>query len=104
MTIVEYTYGKYFFEPIGTEKGKLIERWGRKVAGLRYWKILWWLDCLEYDTYPGGRMLTEQNVKIDGIDLEWMQLIMEAKNLGLQKEEIREFLHNNRAKEILLEA
>lgn len=24
--IVEYIYGKYFFEPIGTEKGKLIEK------------------------------------------------------------------------------
>lgn len=49
-------------------------------------------------------MLTEQSVKIDEIDLEWLQLIMEAKNLGLQKEEIREFLHNNRAKEVLIEA
>jgi hypothetical protein len=26
MGIVEYIYGKYFFEPIGTEKGKLIEK------------------------------------------------------------------------------
>lgn len=49
-------------------------------------------------------MLTEQNVKVEGIDLEWLELIMEAKNLGLQKEEIREFLHNNRAKEVLIEA
>ncbi|MCS0790858.1 anti-repressor SinI family protein [Cytobacillus firmus] len=48
--------------------------------------------------------MTEQNVKIEGIDLEWLQLIMEAKNLGLQKEEIREFLHNNRAKEVLIKA
>ncbi|MCU1807642.1 anti-repressor SinI family protein [Cytobacillus firmus] len=49
-------------------------------------------------------MLTEQNVKVEGIDLEWLQLIMEAKNLGLQKEEIREFLHKNRSKEVLIEA
>lgn len=49
-------------------------------------------------------MLTEQNIMVEGIDLEWLQLIMEAKNLGLQKEEIREFLHNNRAKEALIEA
>ncbi|MCS0824396.1 anti-repressor SinI family protein [Cytobacillus firmus] len=48
--------------------------------------------------------MTEQNVKIEEIDLEWMQLIMEAKNLGLQKEEIREFLHNNRTKEVLIKA
>lgn len=66
--------------------------------------ILRWLGCLEYDTYPGGKNLTEQNVKVEEIDLEWLQLIMEAKNLGLQKEEIREFLHNNRAKELLIEA
>lgn len=52
----------------------------------------------------GGRILKEQNVKIEEIDLEWLQLIMEAKNLGLQKEEIREFLHNNRAKEVLIKA
>ncbi|WP_082341334.1 anti-repressor SinI family protein [Sporosarcina globispora] len=48
--------------------------------------------------------MTEQNVKVDGIDLEWLQLIMEAKNLGLKKEEIREFLHNNGAREVLIEA
>ncbi|WP_113883118.1 MULTISPECIES: anti-repressor SinI family protein [Cytobacillus] len=47
--------------------------------------------------------MTEQNVKVEGIDLEWLQLIMEAKNLGLQREEIREFLHNNRANEVLIE-
>ncbi|MGN7177767.1 hypothetical protein BK139_14745 [Paenibacillus sp. FSL R5-0490] len=49
-------------------------------------------------------MLTEQNIKVEEIDLEWLQLIMEARNLGLQKEEVREFLHNNRAKEVLIEA
>ncbi|MCC3649347.1 anti-repressor SinI family protein [Cytobacillus oceanisediminis] len=48
--------------------------------------------------------MAEQNVKVDEIDLEWLQLIMKARNLGLQKEEIREFLHNNRAKEVLIEA
>jgi antagonist of SinR len=48
--------------------------------------------------------LAEKNIKVEEIDLEWLQLIMEAKNLGLQKEEIREFLHNNRAKEVLMEA
>ena len=48
--------------------------------------------------------MAEKNIKVEEIDLEWLQLIMEAKNLGLQKEEIREFLHNNRAKEVLMEA
>lgn len=48
--------------------------------------------------------MSEQNVKIEGIDMEWLQLIMEAKNLGLEKEEIIEFLHNNGAKEVLIKA
>ncbi|MBT2688466.1 anti-repressor SinI family protein [Bacillus sp. ISL-47] len=41
---------------------------------------------------------------MDGIDMEWMELILEAKNLGLEKEEIREFLHKNEAKEVLTKA
>ncbi|KAF0820621.1 MULTISPECIES: anti-repressor SinI family protein [unclassified Cytobacillus] len=48
--------------------------------------------------------MAEKNIKVEEVDLEWLQLIMEAKNLGLQKEEIREFLHNNRAQEVLMEA
>jgi antagonist of SinR len=52
----------------------------------------------------GGRVLAEQSVKIEGIDVEWLQLIMEAKNLGLEKEEIRKFLHNNGAKAVLIKA
>jgi antagonist of SinR len=36
---------------------------------------------------------------IEGIDMEWVQLILEAKKLGLDKEEIREFLQSNVVKE-----
>ncbi|WP_084028979.1 anti-repressor SinI family protein [Bacillus sp. J33] len=46
--------------------------------------------------------MAEQSVKVEGIDMEWLQLIMEAKNLGLEKEDIREFLHNNGAREVLI--
>jgi antagonist of SinR len=35
------------------------------------------------------------------LDLEWIQLIKEAKNLGIEKEEIREFLSSHREKEKL---
>ncbi|GLB59932.1 anti-repressor SinI family protein [Cytobacillus sp. NCCP-133] len=48
--------------------------------------------------------MAEPSVKVEGIDMEWLQLIMKAKNLGLEKEEIRKFLHNNGAKEVLIKA
>ena len=35
------------------------------------------------------------------LDIEWLQLIMEAKNIGIKKEEIRQFLLND--KEMLAE-
>nr|WP_295973740.1 anti-repressor SinI family protein [uncultured Bacillus sp.] len=35
------------------------------------------------------------------LDLEWLQLIQEAKNLGIEKEEIREFLSSQKEKEKL---
>lgn len=28
----------------------------------------------------------------EGLDIEWLRLILEAKKLGIQKEELREFL------------
>lgn len=30
------------------------------------------------------------------LDLEWVQLIIEAKNVGIKKEEIREFLNSQK--------
>ena len=33
--------------------------------------------------------------KSEGIDMEWMQLILSAKNMGIDKEEIREFFQNS---------
>ncbi|WP_342429867.1 anti-repressor SinI family protein [Neobacillus sp. FSL H8-0543] len=40
---------------------------------------------------------------IDGMDLEWVALISEAKELGLSKELVREFLHRNEVKESFVE-
>jgi len=37
------------------------------------------------------------------IDAEWLALILEAKNMGLSKESVREFLHENELKEVLIE-
>jgi DNA-binding transcriptional MerR regulator len=39
---------------------------------------------------------------IDGMDSEWITLIKEAKELGLSKENIREFLQQNEVVEYLL--
>lgn len=39
---------------------------------------------------------------LNGIDAEWMALILEAKELGLSKETILDFLHQNEVKEVLI--
>lgn len=38
----------------------------------------------------------------DGVDTEWLALIAEAKELGLTQELVREFLHGNEVKEVLI--
>lgn len=38
-----------------------------------------------------------------GVDLEWMQLILEAKKIGIEKEDIREFLNKYGTKELMIE-
>lgn len=40
-------------------------------------------------------MVIEVKENIEGLDIEWMELIKEAKKLGIKKEEIREFLSKN---------
>ncbi|QED50016.1 anti-repressor SinI family protein [Cytobacillus dafuensis] len=40
---------------------------------------------------------------MEELDFEWMKLIVEAKNMGIEKEEIREFLLKNGAKELIIE-
>ncbi|WP_082677283.1 anti-repressor SinI family protein [Bacillus sp. FJAT-29937] len=37
-------------------------------------------------------------VQMELLDSEWMNLIMKAKQMGIEKEEIREFLLKNRVK------
>ncbi|MEQ2526703.1 DNA-binding anti-repressor SinI [Robertmurraya yapensis] len=38
-------------------------------------------------------MVIEVRTSIEGLDTEWLELIKEAKKLGIEKEEIREFLN-----------
>lgn len=40
-------------------------------------------------------MLEVREVTVEELDYEWVMLILEAKKLGLQKEEIRRFLDGN---------
>lgn len=94
---------KTFYMRLGTEKGKPVEKWGRKVSGLRYEKtiVLGWLDCLEYDLYFGGKKVARVQGNTRELDREWIQLIMEAKELGLDKKEIRTFLNQHNEKELI---
>ncbi|MDP4162553.1 MAG: anti-repressor SinI family protein [Bacillota bacterium] len=44
-------------------------------------------------------LISEKNV--NGLDEEWMSLILEAKNMGIEMELIREFIQQNRINESL---
>ncbi|GIN63750.1 hypothetical protein J27TS8_37430 [Robertmurraya siralis] len=43
--------------------------------------------------------MIEMKGRIEGLDMEWLELIKEAKKLGIKKEEIREFLAKNTVKQ-----
>jgi hypothetical protein len=43
------------------------------------------------------------NRVVDGLDLEWLALIMEAKNLGISKETVSNFLNQSELPESLME-
>lgn len=45
----------------------------------------------------GGKIVIEASVYVEGLDTEWMQMILEAKQLGIDKEEIKEFLNRNKS-------
>lgn len=48
-------------------------------------------------------MVVNTNTVADGLDLEWMELMMEAKELGISKESIRDFLNQGESFEIFME-
>ncbi|MFE8697321.1 anti-repressor SinI family protein [Cytobacillus sp. FJAT-53684] len=47
--------------------------------------------------------MVEIKSKVEGIDTEWVKLMVEAKNLGIEKEKIREFLMKNSVKQMIIE-
>ena len=40
-------------------------------------------------------MFETREITVEELDYEWMMLILEAKKLGIQKDEIRKFLDEN---------
>nr|WP_174732838.1 anti-repressor SinI family protein [Mesobacillus harenae] len=55
--------------------------------------MLWQPDYLECARYFGGNKVIKEKSVPEELDSEWMQLIMEALELGIDKEEIRQFLN-----------
>jgi DNA-binding transcriptional MerR regulator len=47
--------------------------------------------------YFGGKNLIKEKAIFEELDTEWMKLILEALEMGLNKEEIRDFLNNNQS-------
>ncbi|TCJ05791.1 DNA-binding anti-repressor SinI [Cytobacillus praedii] len=41
----------------------------------------------------GGNIVFETKIEVTEIDKEWLQLIIEAKNLGIEKKEILDYLN-----------
>lgn len=53
--------------------------------------------------YFGGDRVNRNMEWLKDLDTEWMQLIMEAKKLGIDLSTVRDFLNGNEIKEILIE-
>ncbi|MBW8350138.1 anti-repressor SinI family protein [Bacillus sp. IITD106] len=49
----------------------------------------------------GGTNLGEEKEYIIEMDQEWLTLILEAKNMGFKKEEIRDFFRTKELKELI---
>ncbi|CRK81910.1 Anti-repressor SinI [Neobacillus massiliamazoniensis] len=87
-----------------TEKGKPFEKKGRKATDLRH-------STRSYDgraawdtkTYFRGNFNMKTTNGIDGLDLEWLALIIEAMELGISKETVRDYLHTSQSTECLME-
>ncbi|HEY2422340.1 MAG TPA: anti-repressor SinI family protein [Neobacillus sp.] len=47
--------------------------------------------------------MANTNRVVDGLDLEWLSLIIEARDLGISKETVRNFLNQREAIELVTE-
>jgi hypothetical protein len=74
------------------DKGKPLERLGGKATNLRFLTMMAELPS-QNNCISGGfivTVITSEKV----LDKEWTGLILEARNLGISIEEIKEFLKN----------
>jgi hypothetical protein len=53
--------------------------------------------------YFRGGVLVRMERLVENMDLEWMALILEAKQIGISKEMIRDFFDQNGVKNYLIE-
>lgn len=51
----------------------------------------------------GGKNVKSVKSKLTELDQEWLQLIIEAKNLGIEKAEVLEYLLSNRIPELIFD-
>lgn len=69
-------------------KGKLFERTGRKVTGLRLKNYDGWISW-KWEEY----VLNNVAVGVEnGLDIDWVVLILEAKKMGLSIKDVQSFL------------
>ncbi len=80
------------------KKANLLAKQGRKATDLRKNFDSW----ATKSNKPGGNMDTQstqssqtQDIKLPKVDLEWLQLLLDAKSMGLSVEDIRVFFRNN---------
>ncbi|SFA87947.1 Anti-repressor SinI [Lentibacillus halodurans] len=73
---------------VSSEKSKPIEKWGRKVTGLRYYVYdgwaAWEVNGVTFMVHTGEYVEMDQ---------EWVELLKEAKLIGLTIEEVRTILN-----------
>jgi len=74
------------------DKGKPFERLGRKATGLRFLTRM--AELPKIVIILGGLILSALTIEKD-IDTEWLELINEAKKIGLSIDEIRDFLNRS---------
>lgn len=53
--------------------------------------------------YFRGERMENKGILVNGLDEEWLELIFEARNLGISKETVRDFLNQREVRELVME-
>ncbi len=75
-----------------TEKGKPLEKAGRKASGLLHDNCNDGWAAWNTKSYFRGEKVLVKERGFEGLDQEWIALIMEAKEIGLESDLVRDFL------------